>query len=709
MCEHREWLDNAIRNNQIIKYDYNTFNEIRLIGHGSFGRVSSAISSKFKGEVALKSVKINQDFTIELLVNELRQHLRIGSHNNILEFYGIIEDEPGIFILVLEYANNGTLKEYLCKNFCVLNWDDKLDLARQLVDAIKFLHSHDIIHRDLLSDFGNSKFIADPSIQLTKAIGAIRYSDPQFLRNYSNYKKPIHGTPKDYVKIYEECWKSMPDQRPNIEEITSNFANINIDNVISIEDEIDDKPDMTSVLKGLANRNGINIQGLANGVNLQELTNESDLQGLANGVNLRELINGNDLQGLTNGVDADSEIFHELYEVLSSSSSSASNINKSSSLASNINGDLSDIDKEPITKIDSKTLEYIDNNIKDSDKQFLKQLVQLFLNYINISEEPKLLVNQINTLIKDYDKNPDKIFKILLKHQGQPTFAYLIGFFYDHGIGVKVNKQKASKMYEQAKTYRKIYTMCSKEELPKSLSDVSNIPKQELQEQPGVQHEMKPQPLVHHLPADDEHLEEYQAAGKLKSKIALITGGDSGIGRSIAALFSLEGCAGIAIVHLPREEKDAQETKQRIEKQSSTQVELISKDVGYEENAIEIIDHVVKKWGRIDVLVNNASEQHVGGNIQDLSAEQLERTFRRASLASLGIRVNAVAPGPIWTPLITASFPPEMMEQFGKETPFGRAGQPSEVAPCYVFLASNDSSYMSGQVLHPNGGTVVNG
>ncbi|CAG8640823.1 26246_t:CDS:2 [Racocetra persica] len=301
--------------------------------------------------------------------------------------------------------------------------------------------------------------------------------------------------------------------------------------------------------------------------------------------------------------------------------------------------------------------------------------------------------------------------------------------------------------------------MCSKEELPKSLSDISNIPKQEVQEQPGVQHEMKPQPLVHHLPADDEHLVEYQAAGKLKSKIALITGGDSGIGRSIATLFSLEGCAGLAIVHLPREEKDAQETKKRIEKQSSTQVELICKDIGCEENTIEIIDHVVKKWGRIDVLVNNASEQHVGGNIQDLSAEQLEKTFRTnifgmvfltkhaikhmkkgssiintssitaykghsllidysmtkaaivgftrslsLQLIDKGIRVNAVSPGPIWTPLVKASFPPEMLEDFGKETPFCRPGQPSEVAPCYVFLAGNDSTYMSGQVLHPNGG-----
>ncbi|CAG8611452.1 14599_t:CDS:2, partial [Cetraspora pellucida] len=332
MCEHREWLDSAIRNNQIIKYNHNAFNEINSIGHGSFGRVSSAISSKFRSKVALKSVKINSDFTIELLVNEvikntdnllqLKQHIRLGSHNNILEFYGIIEDEPDIFILVLEYANNGTLKEYLCKNFSKLNWNDKLYLAKQLAESIKFMHSYDIVHRDLLSDFGNSKFIADPSIQLTKGLGSMRYSDPEFVKNSLNYKKPIHGTPKDYVKIYEECWRSIPDQRPNIEEVTSNLANINIDNVISIEKiEINDKPDI-SVLQGLAN--GINLQGLTNGI---------------------------DLQGLTNGVDADSEIFHELYEVLSSGS---------------------DIDEE-----------YIDN-IEGSDKQFLRQLVQLFSNYINV-------------------------------------------------------------------------------------------------------------------------------------------------------------------------------------------------------------------------------------------------------------------------------------------------------------------------------------
>jgi hypothetical protein len=150
--------------------------------------------------------------------------------------------------------------------------------------------------------------------------------------------------------------------------------------------------------------------------------------------------------------------------------------------------------------------------------------------------------------------------------------------------------------------------MCSKEETPKNIEEVSNIPKQDLQQQPGVTHEMKPRPLVHHLPTVD-HLEEYKAADKLKNKIALVTGGDSGIGRSVAALFSLEGASGIAITYLPREEKDVHEIKERIEKQSKTEVMLICKDVGYEEHAIDIVKQVVNKWGRIDILVNNASEQ----------------------------------------------------------------------------------------------------
>ncbi|CAI2168362.1 18926_t:CDS:2 [Funneliformis geosporum] len=283
--------------------------------------------------------------------------------------------------------------------------------------------------------------------------------------------------------------------------------------------------------------------------------------------------------------------------------------------------------------------------------------------------------------------------------------------------------------------------MCSKEETPKNIGEFTNVPKQNLQTQPGVTHEMTPRPLVHHLPTGD-HLEEYRGADKLKNKIALITGGDSGIGRSVAALFSLEGASGIAITYLPREEKDARETKERIEKQSKTEVILICKDIGSEENAKDVVKQVINKWGRIDILVNNASEQHLTERIEDLSSEQFERTFRTnifamfylakhsvpymkegsviinttsvtASLSEQllkrGIRVNAVAPGPIWTPLIASSYPPEKMESFGKQVPMKRAGQPSEVAPSYVFLASNDSSYMSGQVLHPNGGSVING
>ncbi|CAG8554992.1 5593_t:CDS:10 [Diversispora eburnea] len=300
--------------------------------------------------------------------------------------------------------------------------------------------------------------------------------------------------------------------------------------------------------------------------------------------------------------------------------------------------------------------------------------------------------------------------------------------------------------------------MSHEKEIPQSISEASDIPKQKLQEQPGLQYEMKPQPLVHQLPTEEGRLKEYLASGKLKGKIALITGGDSGIGRSTAILFAKEKAQGIAIVYLPREERDAKETKELVEKQGDAQVLLISKDVGYEKNAIEIVDEVVKKFERIDILVNNASEQHVCERIENLEADQIERTFRSnifgmfylakhsvkhmkegsviinltsvtayngnpslldysstkgaivsftrslsLQLADRCIRVNAVAPGPIWTPLIKASFSPEVMEKFGSSVPMKRPGQPSEVATCCVFLASQDSSYMNGQVLHPNG------
>jgi len=273
------------------------------------------------------------------------------------------------------------------------------------------------------------------------------------------------------------------------------------------------------------------------------------------------------------------------------------------------------------------------------------------------------------------------------------------------------------------------------------------------QKPPGKESEMKPKPK-----ADDP---QYQGSGKLKNKVALITGGDSGIGRAVAIAFAKEG-ADVAIVYL-MEHEDAEETKQSVEN-LGRRVIGIPGDIGHENFCQQVIEQTVNHLGKLDILINNAAEQHPQASIEDISQEQLERTFQtnifsmfyltkaaikhlRAgssiinttsvtaykgnaqlldysstkgaivaftrslsqNLVSKGIRVNAVAPGPIWTPLIPSTFPPDQVATFGKQVPMGRAGQPEEIAPSYVFLASDDASYMSGQVLHPNGGAIVNG
>jgi NAD(P)-dependent dehydrogenase (short-subunit alcohol dehydrogenase family) len=278
-------------------------------------------------------------------------------------------------------------------------------------------------------------------------------------------------------------------------------------------------------------------------------------------------------------------------------------------------------------------------------------------------------------------------------------------------------------------------------------------PAQHQQRQPGREHKMKPRPR-----ADDE---KHRGSGKLQDKIALITGGDSGIGRAVAISFAKEG-ADVAVVYL-EEEKDADETRRLVEEQGKKCL-LIEGDVGEEDFCRRAVERTVKEFGKLDILINNAAEQHPQDSIEKISEKQLERTFRTnifsmffmvkaamkhlekgaaiinttsvtaykgsdhlldysstkgaivaftrslsQALAEKCIRVNGVAPGPIWTPLIPATFPPEEVETFGSDVPLGRAGQPEEVAPSYLFLASDDSSYMTGQILHPNGGTIVNG
>jgi NAD(P)-dependent dehydrogenase (short-subunit alcohol dehydrogenase family) len=281
---------------------------------------------------------------------------------------------------------------------------------------------------------------------------------------------------------------------------------------------------------------------------------------------------------------------------------------------------------------------------------------------------------------------------------------------------------------------------------------VTELPPQEQKHQPGRESEMNPKPIVIR--------DGYKGSEKLKGKVALITGGDSGIGRAVAVHFAREG-ADVAIVYLD-EQQDAEETRQMVEREGQRCLLLMGnlRDPGF---CLSAVEATVREYGKLNIVVNNAAMQFEHENLEEIPDEDLEVTFQtnilsffrvtRAALkylkegdsiinttsitsyrgseplvdysstkgaitsftrslstqlAKKKIRVNGVAPGPIWTPLIPASFDAEKVAKFGQDVPLGRPGQPSEVAPAYVFLASEDASYMTGQILHPNGGTVVN-
>jgi len=280
-----------------------------------------------------------------------------------------------------------------------------------------------------------------------------------------------------------------------------------------------------------------------------------------------------------------------------------------------------------------------------------------------------------------------------------------------------------------------------------------SVPPQRQDRQPGSQRAMRPQP--------ESGERSYLAAGKLRGRVAVVTGGDSGIGRAVCVAYAKEG-ADLVVLYLD-EHEDARETE-RLVRAEGRDCALLCGDLGDPGQAAGLARQAAQAHGRVDILVNNAAEQHTARDLEEIDGERLERTFRSnffgmfnltrellphmgeggcivnttsvtayrgsarlmdysatkgaivaftrslsQALGKRGIRVNAVAPGPIWTPLIPASFSEQEVAEFGQGTPMGRPGQPDEVAPCYVFLASEDASYMSGQVLHPNGGEVVNG
>lgn len=277
--------------------------------------------------------------------------------------------------------------------------------------------------------------------------------------------------------------------------------------------------------------------------------------------------------------------------------------------------------------------------------------------------------------------------------------------------------------------------------------------KPQTQRKPGSETQMQPQP-VYDYP-------DRPGSGRLHSKIALITGGDSGIGKAVAILFAKEG-ADVAIVYL-NEHKDAKETQAEIENYGRKCI-LIAGDISKERFCISCVEKTIKAFGRIDILVNNAATHFEAAGLEEITSEHLLQTFQTnvfsafwitrqalrymkrnsciinttsvtayrgsgglidyaaskgaivsftrslsANLASKGIRVNAVAPGPVWTPLIVSSFSASKVASFGSEVPLARAGQPVEIASSYLLLASKEGAYFTGQVLHPNGGEIING
>lgn len=285
------------------------------------------------------------------------------------------------------------------------------------------------------------------------------------------------------------------------------------------------------------------------------------------------------------------------------------------------------------------------------------------------------------------------------------------------------------------------------------MQPVPPYPSQHQDQQPGIESLMNPRPVY-----DNPN---YKGSGKLKDKVAIITGGDSGQGRAIAVAFAKEG-ADIVIVYL-NEDSDAEETKQYVE-QKGRRCLCIAGNIGSEAFCKQVMDQTIIQFGKLDILVNNAAEQYVQDGLEYITSEQMEKTFRTnffsifyltkialshlkpgssiinaASLAayegneqlidysatkgaivsftrslskslhSKGIRVNGVVPGTIWTPLIPASFPSDQVANWGAKNPMKRAGQPFEVAPAYVYLASEDSTYVSGQFIHITGGVIMNG
>ncbi|KAF0544030.1 kinase-like protein [Gigaspora margarita] len=495
---------NEITKNSGIFHHYETFEDFEIIGNGSKGIIQKAMSITFQKIVVLKEISQSQNYSLRELINDVQKYQKIDSHDNILKLFGLttIKDKSDKYMLIVEYADNGTLRNYLKNNFDTLNWDDKLRLAKQLTSAVMHLHSNNIIHGNIHSenificrnDIKLSAFRtpehAIKSNSLASLLSSIQYSDPEYLQNIKTYKLTkrsdiyslgvlfwelssgiipfefetlsdfnllnsiiqgkretvINGTPREFAKIYTDCWQFKSKNRPTINQIYQSLQNIKLSDTIQIAN--------TSTISSIKNsQNEKKIKLKIDNKGIQELIQtyqeqyDSKIKELEIlGTFLKTLKQSdNVLNPFSNSIIINQSklIFDKIQNTIGELT------------ASSISEKLSE-NSANIPSLSSNNLEKNSNNFNESpsDKlssfKFILDLFQYFFKYFDTYEQHNVIGPMLINYFQNNNKNPTTILNHLINHKHHLYFTGIIGFCFQYGIGTIINHKKAIEMYTRA-------------------------------------------------------------------------------------------------------------------------------------------------------------------------------------------------------------------------------------------------------------------